>query len=86
MEACTEPVWGDRFHKDSGVVYESGGRRHRCGYGGKGKDSKDARNTFIFAIYSVQVRLRRQLLRTSYTIFLPIKTICRGKLDLYNKF
>ena len=52
----------------------------------KEKILQDARNMFTFAIYSVQVRLRRQLLRTSYTIFLPIKTICNGKLDLYNKF
>ena len=52
----------------------------------KEKILQDARNMFIFAIYSVQVRLRRQLLRTSYTIFLLIKTICIGKLDLYNKF
>ena len=54
--------------------------------GEKEKVLRVARNLFIFAIYSVQVRLRRQLLRTSYTIFLPIKTICNGKLDLYNKF
>ena len=52
----------------------------------KEKILQDARNMFIFAIYSVQVRLRRQLLRASYTICLPIKTICNGKLDLYNKF
>ena len=52
----------------------------------KEKIPQDARNIFIFAIYSVQVRLRRQLLRTLYTIFLLIKTICNGKLDLYNKF
>ena len=52
----------------------------------KEKIIQDARNMFIFAIYSLQVRLRRQLLRTYYTIFLPIETICNGKLDLYNKF
>ena len=52
----------------------------------KEKILQDVRNMFIFAIYSVQVRLRRQLLRTSYTIFLPIKTICNRRLDLYNKF
>ena len=51
----------------------------------KEKILQDPRNMFIFAIYSVQVRLRRQLLRTSYTIFLPIKTICNRRLDLYNK-
>ena len=52
----------------------------------KEKIPKDARNMFIFAIYSVQVPRRRQQLGTLYTIFLPIKTICNGKLDLYNKF
>ena len=52
----------------------------------KEKIIQDARTMFIFAIYSLQVRLRRQLFRTSYTIFLPIKTFCYGKFDLYNKF
>ena len=44
------------------------------------------REICLFATYSVQVRLRRQLLRTLYTIFLQVNTICIGKLDLYNKF
>ena len=39
----------------------------------KEKIIQGASNMFIFAIYSFQVRLRRQLLRTSYTIFLPKK-------------
>ena len=29
----------DRFHKDSGVITESGGWRHKCGYGEKERDS-----------------------------------------------
>ena len=45
----------------------------------KEKIIQDARNMFIIAIYSLQVRLRPQLLRTSYTILLPKKTICNGK-------
>ena len=35
----------------------------------KEKIIQDARNMFSFATYLFQVRLRRQLLRTSYTIF-----------------
>ena len=45
----------------------------------KEKTIQDARNMFIFAINSLQVRHRPQLLRTSYTILLPKKTICNGK-------
>ena len=45
----------------------------------KEKIIQDARNMFIIAIYSLQVRLRPQLLRTSYTNLLLKKTICNGK-------
>ena len=44
------------------------------------------REICLFATYSVQFRLRTQLLRTSYTIILQINTVCIGKPDLYNKF
>ena len=44
------------------------------------------REICLFATYSVQFRLRTQLLRTSCTIILQINTVCIGKPDLYNKF
>ena len=43
---------GDRLHKDSGVISESGGWRHRCGYGEKEKILQDVRNMFICYIFS----------------------------------
>ena len=48
----------------------------------KEKIIQDARNMCIIAIYSLQVRLRPQLLRTSYTVLLPKKTICTINLHI----